>query len=90
MHPKVRRSVEYMWDWGDNIAYLALTGNEDRAVKILERHLADVENSHNPLAQLSFLRSALLLIEILADRKDAALELLKETADPKGGSRRRK
>ena len=69
-YPKVRRSVEYMWDWGDNIAYLALTGNEDRAVKMLERHLADVENSHNPLAQLAFLRSALLLMEVLADRKD--------------------
>jgi hypothetical protein len=69
-YPKVRRSVEYVWDWGDNIAYLALTGNEDRAVKILERHLADVENSHNPLAQLGFFRSALLLIEILADRKE--------------------
>ena len=69
-YPKVRRSVECMWDWGDNMAYLALTGNEDRAVKILERHLPDVENSHNPLAQLAFFRSALLLIEILADRKE--------------------
>jgi hypothetical protein len=69
-YPKVRKSVEYMWDWGDNVAFLALTGNEDRAVKMLERHLPDVEGSHNPLAQLAFLRSALLLIEGLADRKE--------------------
>lgn len=69
-YPLVRRNVGDLWHWGQHMAYLAVTGNDARAVKLLERHLPDVEASHDPLGTLSFLRNTLLLVEGLADRKE--------------------
>jgi hypothetical protein len=52
------------------MAYLSLTGNDARAVKVLESHLPDVEASHDPLASLAFFRTALIVVEGLAENKD--------------------
>jgi hypothetical protein len=69
-YPLIRRNVGDLWHWGQHMAYLALTGNDARAVKLLETHLPDVEASHDPLATLAFLRNAFVLVECLADRKE--------------------
>lgn len=69
-YSKVRGNVQFIGDWSANLRYLALTDNLDRAVKLLERHLPEVESAHSPLGQLSFLSSACLLVEVLADRRE--------------------
>ena len=71
-YPLVRRNVDNLWYWGDHMAYLSLTGNDARAIKLLETHLADVEASHDPLGKLSFYRDMLVVVEMLADKKDRA------------------
>lgn len=79
-YPLVRRNVGEVAHWGEHMCYLALTGNEARAAKLLERHLPDVENSHDPLAKLAFFRHMLMVIECLTDQKEKLkLRLPKES-----------
>jgi len=71
-YPLIRRNVGDVWHWGEQMAYLSLTGNDARAVKLLETHLPDVEASHDPLASLAFLRNMVVVVEELAERKEKA------------------
>jgi cellulose synthase operon protein C len=71
-YPLIRRNPSHLWHWGDHMAYLSLTGNDARAVKLLEKHLPDVEASHDPLASLAFFRNMLIVVETLAEKKDRA------------------
>jgi hypothetical protein len=79
-YPLVRRNVGEVAHWGEHICYLALTGNEARAAKLFEKHLPDVENSHDPLEKLAFLRHMLVVVECLADQREKMkLRLPKES-----------
>jgi hypothetical protein len=69
-YPLIRRDVGDLWHWGQHMAYLSLTGNDARAVKLLETHLPDVEASHDPLGSLVFFRGMLTVVEGLADKKE--------------------
>jgi hypothetical protein len=69
-YPLVRRNVGDLLHWGDHMAFLSLTGNHPQAVRVLERHLPDVEASHDPLGGLSFFRSMLIVVEGVADAKE--------------------
>ena len=71
-YPLIRRNVGDLCHWGAHMAYLSLTGNDARAVKLLEYHLPDVEASHDPLGGLAFYRGMLLVVERLADQKEKA------------------
>ncbi len=55
--------------WGDHLAFLALTGNDARAVKLTETHMPKVESGHDPLSTLSFLRNMMVAVDCLAERK---------------------
>jgi hypothetical protein len=52
-----------------HIAYMALTGNDARAIRLLQTHLAEVESAHDPLSCLTFWRTTCLAVESLAERK---------------------
>jgi hypothetical protein len=69
-YPAVRGEAGEITRWGKHMAYLALTGNDARAVKLLEVHLADVERSNDRLSVLDFFRNMLVVVEFLADRKE--------------------
>jgi hypothetical protein len=69
-YPLIRRNVGDLWHWGQHMAYLSLTGNDARAVKLLETHLPDVEASHDPLGSLAFFRTMLIVVEGLMDKKE--------------------
>lgn len=69
-YPLIRRNVGDLWHWGQHMAYLSLTGNDARAVKLLETHLPDVEASHDPLGSLAFFRGMLTVVEGLAEKKE--------------------
>lgn len=69
-YPLIRRNVGDLWHWGQHMAYLSLTGNDARAVKLLETHLPDVEASHDPLGRLAFFRNMLIVLEGLADTRE--------------------
>jgi cellulose synthase operon protein C len=69
-YPKIRRDTDYMWHWGQHLSYLALTGNDARAAKLIETHLPVVESAHDPLSMLEFLRNMLLALECIAERKE--------------------
>jgi hypothetical protein len=71
-YPLIRRNPGDLWHWGQHIAFLALTGNDARAARLLEKHLPDVEASYDPLSALTFFRSTLIVVECLADRKEKA------------------
>ncbi|MBO0697373.1 MAG: hypothetical protein J2P46_03175 [Zavarzinella sp.] len=66
----VRREAGEVQRWGQHMAYLALTGNDARAAKLLEAHLADVEASSDLLSVLDFFRNTFVVLELLADRKE--------------------
>jgi hypothetical protein len=69
-YPRIRKFVGDQWHWGQHMAYLALTQNDAKALKLLQTHLADVETSHDPQAILAFMRNTLLVLECLADRRE--------------------
>ena len=69
-YPLIRRNVGDLWHWGAHMAYLSLTGNDARAVKLLETHLPDVEASHDPLGSLAFFRNMLIVIGGLGEKKE--------------------
>src|SRR5262249_48069037 len=71
-YPLIRRNPGDLWHWGQHIALRALTGNDARAIRLVEKHLPDVEGSHDPLSALTFFRSLLIVVECLADRKEMA------------------
>ena len=83
----IRRNVDDLSHWSEHLAYLSLTGNDARAVKLMETHLPDAEASHDPLGSLAFYRGMLVVVEGLADRKEKMkLRLPAESpfADPSG------
>jgi hypothetical protein len=69
-YPLIRRNAGDLWHWSEHMAFLALTGNHARAVKLLEAHLPAVESSHDPLGSLAFFRNMLIVVEELAERKE--------------------
>lgn len=69
-YPRIRKFVGDQWHWGQHMAYLALTQNDAKALKLLQTHLADVEASHDPQAILAFMRNTLIVLECLADRRE--------------------
>ena len=69
-YPRIRKNVGDSCYWGEHIAYLALTGNDARAMKLLQTHLKDIEASYDPMAKLEFLRHSLVAVECLAERRD--------------------
>jgi hypothetical protein len=71
-YPRIRRSVDDMWHWGQHMAFLALTGNDARALKLFEKHLPDVESSHDPSSTLAFWRYSIVMLECVAERKEKA------------------
>jgi hypothetical protein len=83
-YPKVRRDADYMWHWGQHLSFLALTGNDARAAKLIETHLPAVESAHDPLSTLAFLRNMLLALECIAERKEK-LKLRLPTDSPLSG-----
>lgn len=48
--------------YADHIVFLARTGNETRAVELVERHLGDLEDPPSPLAELEFAAAASLAL----------------------------
>jgi hypothetical protein len=69
-YPRIRRSVDDMWHWGQHMGFLALTGNDAKAIKLLQTHLPDVEASHDPSSTLAFWRNAVVALECIAQRKE--------------------
>lgn len=69
-YPKVRHSAGEVSRWGTHMAFLSLTRNDSRAVKLLETHLPDVEAAHDPLGSLGFFRDLLIVVEGLAEKKE--------------------
>jgi len=66
---KIRRRVADLARWGMHIAFMALTGNDARAIRLFQTHLPDVEAAHDPLSCLTFWRTTSLAMECLAERK---------------------
>src|SRR5262249_53136233 len=66
---KIRRRVTDLARWGMHIAYLALTGNDARAIRLFQTHVPEVESAHDPLSCLTFWRTTFLAVESLAERK---------------------
>jgi hypothetical protein len=66
---RIRRRVADLARWGMHIAYLALTGNDARAIRLFQTHVAEVESAHDPLSCLTFWRTTSLAVESLAERK---------------------
>ena len=48
--------------YADHIVFLARTGNETKAVELVERHLGDLEDPPSPLAELEFAAAASLAL----------------------------
>jgi hypothetical protein len=69
-YPMIAKDADYLWSCGEHMSYLALTGNDARAIKLMQTHFPALEASYDPLASLGFLRNALLTLECLAERKD--------------------
>ncbi|MGC4852215.1 hypothetical protein ACLQ24_02185 [Micromonospora sp. DT4] len=55
---KLRGSLADLWDIGDHIEFCTLTGNEARAVELVERHLDWLDRPPSPAAAMHFAATA--------------------------------
>lgn len=80
-YPMVRNLAGRSRNWGEHTLFLALTGNDAKAVKAIEKHFGTVEREADPYTRLGYLRDILVAIECLAERKaKLKLRLPEETA----------
>jgi hypothetical protein len=57
---------------GAHIAFLALTGNDSRVLRLLEKHVVDNLEEVDPMREFSFFRYAWLAVEAIAKRRKKA------------------
>ncbi|WP_435206136.1 hypothetical protein [Micromonospora sp. bgisy143] len=55
---KLRGSLADLWDIGDHVEFCTLTGNEARAVELVERHLDWLDRPPSPAAAMHFAATA--------------------------------
>ena len=55
-----------------HIAFLALTGNDSRALRLLQRHANDFVETADPFREFESLRYAMLAVDVISARKQHA------------------
>ncbi|MET8150338.1 tetratricopeptide repeat protein [Actinoplanes sp. NPDC049668] len=63
----MRGNLADLWDIGDHVAFCARTGNENRGLEILQRHVDWLERAPSPAAGMNFAASAALLLRRLVE-----------------------
>ncbi|MEU8230250.1 tetratricopeptide repeat protein [Actinoplanes sp. NPDC048967] len=61
----MRGNLADLWEIGDHIAFCARTGNENRGLEILQRHIDWLERAPSPAAGMNFAASSALLLRRL-------------------------
>ena len=65
----IQRNPEFARFNALHMAFLALTGNDAKALRLLERHIVEAIDGFNPWNEFHFFRYAQLTAELLAERK---------------------
>jgi tetratricopeptide (TPR) repeat protein len=63
----MRPRLADLWDIGDHIGFCARTGNENRGLEILQRHIDWLDRAPSPAAGMHFAASSALLLRRLSD-----------------------
>ncbi|MFI7545540.1 tetratricopeptide repeat protein [Actinoplanes sp. NPDC049599] len=61
----MRGNLADLWEIGDHVAFCARTGNENRGLEILQRHIDWLDRAPSPAAGMNFAASAALLLRRL-------------------------
>ena len=64
----MRPNLADLWDIGDHIGFCARTGNENRGLEILQRHIDWLDKAPSPAAGMHFAASSALLLRRLSAR----------------------
>ncbi|RKN46499.1 hypothetical protein [Micromonospora endolithica] len=62
-----RTNLSDLWDIGDHVEFCTLTGNEARAVEIVERHLDWLDRAPSPAAEMHFAATAAAALRRVGD-----------------------
>ncbi|MEO3775820.1 hypothetical protein ABGB16_02995 [Micromonospora sp. B11E3] len=70
---RLRGNLSDLWDIGDHVEFCTLTGNEARAVEIVERHLDWLDRAPTPAAAMHFAATASAALRAAAETGDVVL-----------------
>ncbi|WP_432956044.1 hypothetical protein [Micromonospora haikouensis] len=70
---RLRGNLSDLWDIGDHVEFCTLTGNEARAVEIVERHLDWLDRAPTPAAAMHFAATAAAALRRAAGAGDVTL-----------------
>ncbi|WP_320068376.1 hypothetical protein [Micromonospora sp. RTGN7] len=70
---RLRGNLADLWDIADHVEFCTLTGNEARAVEIVERHLDWLDRAPTPAAAMHFAASAAAALRHAAGAGDVSL-----------------
>ncbi|TDC61120.1 hypothetical protein E1258_12470 [Micromonospora sp. KC207] len=70
---RLRGNLSDLWDIGDHVEFCTLTGNEARAVEIVERHLDWLDRAPTPAAAMHFAAAASAALGRAAEAGDVTL-----------------
>ncbi|WP_433345925.1 hypothetical protein [Micromonospora sp. CA-111912] len=70
---RLRGNLSDLWDIGDHVEFCTLTGNEARAVEIVERHLDWLDRAPTPAAAMHFAAAAAAALRRAAGAGDVTL-----------------
>jgi hypothetical protein len=71
-YPMIQRNPSFADRCAMHAAYLALSGNDARALRLIERHIADASDGTDPLREFDFYCHAWLAIDLISERKHKA------------------
>ncbi len=69
-----------------HMTFLALTGNDAKALRLLERHVADAIDGFDPHREYNFCRQAWIALEVIAHRRTQAKLRLPQISMALGGA----
>jgi len=71
-YPMIKDNSEFGRSQAIHMAFLALTGNDARALRLLEKHIGPSFDGGDPQREFQFLRFSMLALEAIAERKKKA------------------
>ncbi|MET8229271.1 hypothetical protein ABZS77_01145 [Micromonospora sp. NPDC005298] len=82
---RLRGNLADLWDIGDHIEFCTLTGNEARAVELVERHLDWLDRPPSPAAAMHFAASAAAALRQAGRSGEATVYRRAAEGRPAGG-----
>lgn len=71
----IRSNLKFVSDAGRHLAYLAATGDHDRALRVLKNHMGWLEQNRTPISHYHFLIGAAAVCQMMGEKRKRPVKL---------------